>query len=691
MKEKGELSSLLFGVIAIAVIATVLIGGPALMDRETTGFFPLSFEEEAPPQEPPPIEAPPEVAPEPPPAEPPPIEAPPEPIHEPKAELSPKEIYEELPEEAQVYVTVGDIEAMDAMGVDPAGMETEIAEMILEEMVGEETGPPAAEEMPPEGDYGSPEGDYDLPEGGIEGPPCSSEEECNAYCSEHPEECMGGGMPSGDIVGDYGPPGDQGPPEGMGGPGGCQSEEECTAYCMEHPEECGGPEGMGPPSGYGPPQQMEEPKAGPGGCKTMRECMEYCKKEENHAECGRTGAPEDQRRGPPPGAGPPEEIPEMILERGMEKDFIEIMCLEMHLHMAIPIQHSIKTTKEVFADAKQRFDLQSLNTSKLEAVNVLIERRIDALCNSNKDNFGENMNALMKMVMPGGAMETAMRGIGDQIDKAFLLKIEPGEQNAIKRKEAEMEKERLEIELQYAQEEDKRAYLQNRINELNAIINDTSGGMTMEELEAFSSGMGDFMDSVQERMHTDFEESPEYKELAQKVYEKEYEFFLKMMELGLKEMEQGILEMEAQGLDASALKEMKAFMEGMKEKGKEMLKDEYKKQEFFEELESRMPEFEKKINDSMRKQTKELFLPKAENNLIRLKNAVELAKEKGINVNELETLVEEIELLIEELKVRIELADSKEDFMEIGKLGESLRKRMDRAEFLYEQLRGGVQ
>ena len=46
MKEKGKLSSLLFGVLAIAVAGTILVSGPALMKTETTGFFSASLEEE---------------------------------------------------------------------------------------------------------------------------------------------------------------------------------------------------------------------------------------------------------------------------------------------------------------------------------------------------------------------------------------------------------------------------------------------------------------------------------------------------------------------------------------------------------------------------------------------------------------------------------------------------------------------
>ncbi|MBI2463026.1 MAG: hypothetical protein HYV65_02215 [Candidatus Spechtbacteria bacterium] len=38
------------------------------------------------------------------------------------------------------------------------------------------------------------------------------------------------------------PPDDfRGSEERMGGPGGCQTQEECMAYCQEHPEECGSP------------------------------------------------------------------------------------------------------------------------------------------------------------------------------------------------------------------------------------------------------------------------------------------------------------------------------------------------------------------------------------------------------------------------------------------------------------------
>jgi glutamine synthetase type III len=146
--------------------------------------------------------------------------------------------------------------------------------------------------------------------------------------------------------------------------------------------------------------------------------------------------------------------------------------------------------------------------------------------------------------------------------------------------------------------------------------------------------------------------------------------------------------MEAQGLDASALKELLEWMNEMKEKAKEMLKDEYKKIEFFNELDSKFPEFEKKINDSMKQQIKEKFLPKAENNLIKLRNAIELAREEGLDASELQSLTTEIEVMVSELKEKIEKAKGKRDFEEIAGIGKQIREKMGEARELYEELRG---
>src|SRR3990167_542415 len=90
--------------------------------------------------------------------------------------------------------------------------------------------------------------------GGFAGPGgCKSIDECTAYCQDHSEECQnfsppggGGKMPGG---GSGGGPGGGGarPPDGQGfgGPGGCTNQEECRAYCQEHPQEC---QNFAPPS-----------------------------------------------------------------------------------------------------------------------------------------------------------------------------------------------------------------------------------------------------------------------------------------------------------------------------------------------------------------------------------------------------------------------------------------------------------
>lgn len=66
------------------------------------------------------------------------------------------------------------------------------------------------------------------------------------------EENMPQGPPPG-MQGEGGMPGDQG--QFQGGPGGCKSQEECQSYCSENPEQCGG---SAPPQGGMPGQPRQE-------------------------------------------------------------------------------------------------------------------------------------------------------------------------------------------------------------------------------------------------------------------------------------------------------------------------------------------------------------------------------------------------------------------------------------------------
>ncbi|MBI3046293.1 MAG: hypothetical protein HYY86_01990 [Candidatus Harrisonbacteria bacterium] len=68
---------------------------------------------------------------------------------------------------------------------------------------------------------------------------------------------QGGGFPGGGATGGQFPGG--GPNgEFPGGPGGCKSQEECTAYCKDHPQDCGG--GGSPGGGQGGSGFPSEPR-----------------------------------------------------------------------------------------------------------------------------------------------------------------------------------------------------------------------------------------------------------------------------------------------------------------------------------------------------------------------------------------------------------------------------------------------
>ncbi len=82
-------------------------------------------------------------------------------------------------------------------------------------------------------------------------------QDCQVLCQSEPLACTPAGLE---------PNPDYGPKET--GPGGCQSNEECEAYCQAHPQECGAPAGTtepGPGADY-----WTEP--GPGGCRNETEC-----------------------------------------------------------------------------------------------------------------------------------------------------------------------------------------------------------------------------------------------------------------------------------------------------------------------------------------------------------------------------------------------------------------------------------
>ncbi|OGY64768.1 MAG: hypothetical protein A3I24_04445 [Candidatus Harrisonbacteria bacterium RIFCSPLOWO2_02_FULL_41_13b] len=88
-----------------------------------------------------------------------------------------------------------------------------------------------------------------------------------------------------------GGPGEHGgfPGGDFSGPGGCTSEEECQVYCQENPDDC---QGFGPPGGGGGPGGGGSGGggfSGPGGCSNPTECMSYCKEHYNDPACSAFG------------------------------------------------------------------------------------------------------------------------------------------------------------------------------------------------------------------------------------------------------------------------------------------------------------------------------------------------------------------------------------------------------------------
>lgn len=88
---------------------------------------------------------------------------------------------------------------------------------------------------------------------GVQGAPCKSPEECQAFCESNQDRCENG-MPKFNSrkegngpenfqsePGQANPGGNMMPPQT--GPGGCQSPEECEAFCQANPQTCGAPSG----------------------------------------------------------------------------------------------------------------------------------------------------------------------------------------------------------------------------------------------------------------------------------------------------------------------------------------------------------------------------------------------------------------------------------------------------------------
>ena len=116
------------------------------------------------------------------------------------------------------------------------------------------------EKMGPLGPPPGQEGSVMMPEGQTGPGGCKTPDECQVYCEANPEECKGFQPPAG-PGGPTGPEGQVpgGPPPGeiQLGPGGCKSAEECQTYCSSHPEECQGM--MPPPTIQFPPADQQQP------------------------------------------------------------------------------------------------------------------------------------------------------------------------------------------------------------------------------------------------------------------------------------------------------------------------------------------------------------------------------------------------------------------------------------------------
>lgn len=136
------------------------------------------------------------------------------------------------------------------------------------------------------------EAGYSLPGG------CSSEETCEAYCSDvvHMQECLTFAQAAGFMTQEEAQEAAQMIELMQSGstPGGCTSEDECRSYCEDesHMDEC---LNFAVEAGVLTQEEVEQIKAmgmepmesfvGPGGCDSEESCKTYCSDKLNREEC----------------------------------------------------------------------------------------------------------------------------------------------------------------------------------------------------------------------------------------------------------------------------------------------------------------------------------------------------------------------------------------------------------------------
>lgn len=646
--------------LAIAVIVLAAFSGVYVLaetNQETIPFASLILleEGEAPP------EAPPEPPPEAPPAEPPPVETPPEPLpeappqegmppegeyippqdeypHEEPSPMSPEEIYEQLPEEVKEYVSEEDIEAMNNMGIEG---EAEIA----------------------------------------------------GYVGDMIAEEMGGGQPmEGPSQGEYGPP-----PEGYPSEGEYPYEGPQEGYPPEEGMPYGPEEGMPPMQPYdeGFPRE-EEHREGPCGCTTIRCSVECCREPANFEECGRTGPPEKERRGPPEGVENPNKIPEPIKEAGMEQEFIGLICCEMKANMLVEFGAVIDVTVEHFTWASGQVEfLGSLDVSPLTALKALLKQRIEAVCNSTPENFESNMNALMALVEGegggGGPMEEAMNGIQFQIEEKMINAMEPYEEKMRRMQEIGDQMRAIGEQMRNTQDQAQQEALMNQMQQLEQEMRELES--VGEEMQRMGDSMEQVFGGMESKMESAMNESRNSAEAIswrECAAQKNLELFDKMIDYVLNEISRQRTELEAQGIDASVFDEIEAWLREMREEAKSVFtvnSSEQEKFNFILKMENGMKDIEKKILAQIKGQLFEKFIAQAEENLWNIKSAIKLANEKGVGVSKIESLAGEMEELLEEAKEKMSEAETKEDFEEVKMLLEEFREKGEYAKELYDTIR----
>lgn len=326
-----------------------------------------------------------------------------------------------------------------------------------------------------------------------------------------------------------------------------------------------------------------------------------------------------------PHGAPPTEIPLEISEAGASQEFVDVMCAMMKYHTA-QFFDAMTGIETHFSELNNEFDWLNVDISAISQLKAEAQTKMDAFCASTPDNFGEKMTDFMNVLQGADGMESAMMGIGTQI------------QTQVEAKMGTMmpEMEALQQQMQNASSQEEAMVYAEQMTAIGA------------EAETLGARLEEVFGGMEAKMQAAMQ-GQDHSDLKQIAMQKQLDLFVKVFDFHKQKVLAAKAELEAQGFTITAMDEIIEWMDSKKTELQTLIDNDATDAEieaFFQSMDQGPPEnIQASIEEEIQSQMLGDFAASVDDIGPKIEKAIAQGKSAGLDVTALETKYEELGVL----------------------------------------------